>query len=114
MRPELTPTVARIVASAERAYTKPIKWFAIRQLFRYEKQQKGRLREHFQFNCDIFGENDKAADAEIVALLIDSLRSLGLTAEDFVLRLSSRQAWQGFFEARNPDASKAYEFYQIV
>ncbi len=114
MRPEMTPTVARMVATAERAYKKPIKWFAIPQLFRYEKQQKGRLREHFQFNCDIFGENDNAADAEIVALLIDSLRALGLTAEDFVLRLSSRQAWQRFFEARNQDASKAYEFYQVV
>lgn len=114
MRPEMTPTVARMVATAERNYKKPIKWFAIPQLFRYEKQQKGRLREHFQFNCDIFGENDNAADAEIVALLIDSLRALGLTAEDFVLRLSSRQAWQRFFEARSSDATKAYEFYQVV
>jgi histidyl-tRNA synthetase len=114
MRPELTPTVARMVATSERAYKKPIKWFALPQLFRYEKQQKGRLREHFQFNCDIFGESDTAADAEIIALLIDSLRSFDLTAEDFVLRLSSRQAWQGFYEARNPDASRAYEFYQVV
>ena len=114
MRPEMTPTVARMVATAERAYKKPIKWFSLPQLFRYEKQQKGRLREHFQLNCDIFGESDFSADAEIVALLIDVLRSLGLTSEDFVIRLSSRQAWQRFFAAREGDPTKAYDFYQVV
>ena len=114
LRPEMTPTVARMVASAERAYKKPIKWFSLPQLYRYEKQQKGRLREHFQLNADIFGETDVSADAEIVALLIDTLRSLGLTAEDFVIRLSSRQAWQRFFAARGGDPAKAYDFYQVV
>lgn len=114
LRPEMTPTLARMVAVAERHYRKPIKWFAIPQLFRYEKQQKGRLREHFQFNADIFGESDAAADAELVALLIDSLRVLGLTSEDFVVRLSSRRAWQGFFESHCTEASRAYEFYQVV
>jgi histidyl-tRNA synthetase len=114
LRPEMTPTVARMIAASERNYKKPVKWFAIPQLFRYEKQGKGRLREHFQLNCDIFGESDIAADAEVVALLIDSLRFLGLTDEDFVVRLSSRQAWERFFEARNGDPQRAYEFYQIV
>src|SRR5882757_4429098 len=114
LRPEMTPTLARMVAAHERNYKKPIKWFAIPQLFRYEKQQKGRLREHFQFNADIFGEADVAADAELIALLIDTLRSFGLTAEDFVIRLSSRNAWQDYFSARCPDPTKAYEFFQIV
>ncbi|MFM1768650.1 MAG: hypothetical protein RJA22_1179 [Verrucomicrobiota bacterium] len=114
LRPEMTPTLARMVAAHERNYRKPIKWFAIPQLFRYERAQKGRLREHFQFNADIIGEADPAADAEIISLLIDSLRTLGLTSDDFVLRLSSRQAWQQFFAARCPDAAKAYEFYQAI
>ena len=114
MRPEMTPTLARMVAASERSYKKPIKWYAIPQLFRYERQQKGRLREHFQFNADIIGENDPAADAELIALLIDSLRELGLTANDFVVRVSSRNAWQDFFDARCSDASKAYEFYQVI
>ncbi len=114
LRPEMTPTLARMIGAHERAYKKPIKWFAIPQLFRYERQQKGRLREHFQFNADIIGENDPAADAEIVALLIDSLRALRLTSEDFVIRLSSRQAWQQFFSQRCADASKAYDFYQVI
>ena len=107
MRPEMTPTLARMVAASERSYKKPIKWYAIPQLFRYERQQKGRLREHFQFNADIIGENDPAADAELIALLIDSLRELGLTANDFVVRVSSRNAWQDFFDARCSDASNS-------
>ncbi len=114
LRPEMTPTLARLVAGHERNYKKPIKWFAIPQLFRYERQQKGRLREHFQLNADIVGDADPAVDAELVALLIDTLRAFGLTAEDFVLRLSSRNAWQQFFLQRTSDQEKSYEFYQIV
>ncbi len=114
LRPEMTPTLARMVAAHERNYKKPIKWFAIPQLFRYERQQKGRLREHFQFNADIIGESDTAADSELIALLIDTLRSFGLTAEDFVIRLSSRNAWQDFFTRRHSDLAKAYEFYQVI
>ena len=114
LRPEMTPTLARMVAAHARHYKKPIKWFALPQLFRYERQQKGRLREHFQFNADIFGETDPAADAELIALLVDSLRTLKLTADDFVIRLSSRNAWHGFFTSRSGDPAKEYEFYQII
>ena len=114
LRPEMTPTVARMVAARERHYKKPIKWYSIPQLFRYERQQKGRLREHFQFNADIFGEADPAADAELIAMLIDLLRDFDLTAEDFVIRLSSRNAWQDFFNQNGGDESKAYDFYQAV
>src|SRR5882724_8422023 len=81
LRPEMTPTLARMIAAHERSYKKPIKWFALPQLFRYERQQKGRLREHFQLNADIIGETDAAADAELIALLIDTLRSFKLTSE---------------------------------
>ena len=114
LRPEMTPTLARMVAAHERNYKKPIKWFAIPQLFRYERQQKGRLREHFQFNADLIGETDPAADAELIALLIDLLRGFGLTAEDFVIRLSSRNAWQDFFKQGGGDSAHEYEFFQII
>lgn len=117
LRPEMTPTLARMVAAHERNYKKPIKWFAVPQLFRYERQQKGRLREHFQFNADVIGETDPAADAELIALLIDSLRSFGLTAEDFVIRLSSRNAWHDFYERGRTAASGGeheYEFFQAI
>ena len=114
LRPEMTPTLARMVATCERAYKKPLKWFALPQLFRYERQQKGRLREHFQFNADIVGESDPAADAELIALLIDTLRSFGLTERDFVIRLSSRNAWHDFFRERRGDAAQESAFYQVV
>jgi histidyl-tRNA synthetase len=120
LRPEMTPTLARMVAAHERNYKKPIKWFAIPQLFRYERQQKGRLREHFQFNADLLGETDPAADAELIALLIDTLRAFGLTEKDFVVRLSSRHAWQEFFEKGRrraeggTDTAAQYEFFQAI
>jgi len=114
LRPEMTPTLARMAAAHERQYKKPIKWFSIPQLFRYERQQKGRLREHFQLNADIIGEPAPAADAELIALLVDCLRALGLTKDDFVIRLSSRNAWQDFFSRQCPDPSRAYDFYQII
>jgi len=114
LRPEMTPTLARMVAAHERNYKKPVKWFAIPQLFRYERQQKGRLREHFQFNADLIGETDPAADAELIALLIDTLRAFGLTAEDFVIRLSSRNAWQEFFKHGGGDMAHEYAFFQII
>lgn len=114
LRPEMTPTLARMVGAHERAYKKPIKWFAIPQLFRYERQQKGRLREHFQFNADIIGETNPAADAELIALVIDTLRAFGLTSEDFVIRLSSRRAWQDYYQAHHGPAGKEYEFFQAI
>jgi histidyl-tRNA synthetase len=71
--------------------SKPIRWFSIPQLFRYERQQRGRLKEHFQWNVDIVGESGVAADVEVVAVGIDGLRALGLTSGDFVARVSDRR-----------------------
>src|SRR5918912_2855438 len=84
LRPEMTPTFARMVAAKANAMRKPIRWFSIPQLFRYERQQKGRLREHFQLNVDIVGEPDVTADAELLAVAIDITRELGLTSDDVV------------------------------
>ncbi len=114
LRPEMTPTVARMVAARERHYKKPLKWYSIPQLFRYERQQKGRLREHFQLNADIFGETNTAADAELIALLIDLLRAFGLSSEDFVIRLSSRNVWQDFYRRHGNSPDRAYDFFQVV
>ena len=76
----MTPTLARMVAERANGLKKPIRWFSIPQLFRYERQQRGRLREHFQLNCDLIGEPGPLADAEIIALGIDVMRALGLGA----------------------------------
>src|SRR5262249_25868044 len=97
LRPELTPTLARVVAAHEREFKKPLKWFSIGQFFRYEKQQRGRLREHFQLNCDVIGEKDLAADIELVSLGIDILRGFGFTEKDIVVRISDREFWTDFF-----------------
>jgi histidyl-tRNA synthetase len=94
LRPEMTPTLARMVAARAQGLKKPIRWFAIPQLFRYEKQQKGRLREHFQLNMDIIGEPGPLADTEIIAAAIDIQRSLGLGASDVRVRVSDRRVLQ--------------------
>jgi histidyl-tRNA synthetase len=90
LRPEMTPSLARILAARSRSLPKPIRWFTVPQLFRYERQQRGRLREHFQWNADVVGEAGVWADAEVVALAIDALRELGLEAHDFRARVSDR------------------------
>jgi histidyl-tRNA synthetase len=121
LRPEMTPTLARMVAAREREYKKPMKWFCMPNFFRHERQQRGRLREFYQLNCDIIGEASPAADAELVAVVIDMLRAFGLGEGDFVVRLSSRTAWQNFFRqnARRTDGAALtdadeYQFFQIV
>jgi histidyl-tRNA synthetase len=91
LRPEMTPTFARMVAARANALRKPVRWFSIPQLFRYERQQRGRLREHFQLNVDIVGESDVTADAELLAVAIDMLRGFGLTADDVRARVSDRR-----------------------
>ena len=114
LRPELTPTLARVIAAHEREFKKPLKWFSIGQFFRYEKQQRGRLREHFQLNCDIIGESDLAADIELVALCIDILRAFGFTEKDFVVRISDREFWTDFLREKDVPADRWDEFLQAV
>src|SRR5918912_1670851 len=96
LRPEMTPTLARMVAARAKALRKPVRWFSIPQLFRYERQQKGRLREHFQLNVDIIGEAGVTADAELLAVAIDTLRAFGLSRDDFVARVSDRRILQAY------------------
>jgi histidyl-tRNA synthetase len=91
LRPEMTPTLARMVGARAGGMRKPIKWFSMPQLFRYERQQRGRLREHFQLNLDIIGEPGVGADVELLAAAIDTLRAFGLTESDFVARVSDRR-----------------------
>jgi histidyl-tRNA synthetase len=114
IRPEMTPTLARMVIARDRDYKKPLRWFSASQFFRYEKQQKGRLREFCQLNCDIVGEGSIAADAEMLALTIDLLRAFGLTEADFVLRVSDREAWLAFLRAKGIDDNRAGDFLPII
>jgi histidyl-tRNA synthetase len=91
LRPEMTPTLARMVAARANGLKKPIRWFSIPQLFRYERQQRGRLREHFQLNCDLIGEPGPLGDAEVIALAIDVMRAFGLGPKDVRVRVSDRR-----------------------
>ena len=114
LRPEMTPTLARMVAARERDFKKPLKWFCVPQFFRYEKQQRGRLREFYQLNCDILGDASPAADAELLAVLIDMLRVFGLGAEDFVVRISDRRAWTQFATTRGVAAERVPDFLAVI
>jgi len=97
LRPEMTPTVARMIGARAGALRKPIRWFSVPQLFRYERTQRGRLREHFQWNVDIVGEADIAADAEVLATALDALVALGLSASDVVARFNDRRLLEWLF-----------------
>jgi len=114
LRPELTPTLARVIAAHEREFKKPLKWFSIGEFYRYEKQQRGRLREHFQLNCDIIGEASLAADVELVALCIDVLRSFGFNEKDFVVRISDRDFWTGFLREKDVSPERWDELLQAI
>jgi len=98
LRPEMTPTLARMVASQHRNYRKPIKWFSVPRLFRYERPQKGRHREHYQWNCDIVGEKSPMAEAELIGVLCLGLSLLGLGPKDVVVKVSDRSWWDAFLE----------------
>jgi histidyl-tRNA synthetase len=114
MRPELTPTLARVIAAHEREFKKPLKWFSIPQCFRYEKQQRGRLREHFQLNCDIIGDQSSGADVELIALCIDLLKEVGLAADDFVVRISDRAAWDRFLPDFGIGPEQKADFLNVI
>lgn len=99
LRPEMTPTVCRMVGDRAGALKRPIKWFSIAEFYRYERAQKGRLRAFNQFNADIFGESGPEAEIELIALLIQCLAGFGLTKDDFYIRLSDRDLWFFYLEA---------------
>jgi histidyl-tRNA synthetase len=98
LRPEMTPSFARMVSARARSLRIPVRWFSIPQLFRYERPQKGRLREHFQLNVDIVGEPPPAPDAELLACGIDIMRTLGLTHEDVEARVSDRKLLNAYLQ----------------
>lgn len=114
LRPEMTPTLARMIAATHREFKKPIKWFCLPQMFRYERPQRGRLREHYQFNADIIGEESLAADVELIALCVDILRAFGFTAEDVVVRISDREFWIDFLRMQNVPEEQWQEMLQAI
>ncbi len=106
LRPELTPTVCRMVGAKASALKRPVKWFNIGEFFRYERAQKGRQRSFFQLNADIFGEAGPEAEIELIALLIQCFTAFGLGAQDFKVRLSDRDLWFYYLQALGLEAAR--------
>ena len=114
LRPEMTPTLARMAAAKANALRKPIRWFSMPQLFRYERQQRGRLREHFQLNVDIIGEADVTADAELLAVAIEVMRGCGLTSQDVRARVSDRRLLRALLAALGVDDAATPAVFAVV
>lgn len=115
LRPEMTPTLARMLIAKSREFRKPIKWFSVAPFFRYEKQQSGRLREFLQLNCDLIGDASPGADAEMLALLIETMRAFGLKSSDIVVRVSDRRVWMDFLAGRGvSDQAQTNEVLSII
>jgi histidyl-tRNA synthetase len=91
LRPEFTPTLARMIAARQASLPEPIRWFNVSRCFRYERAQKGRLREFFQWNVDLLGVEGEIADAECISIAVDLVRSLGLTPQDVQVKINDRR-----------------------
>ncbi|MFW5887430.1 MAG: histidine--tRNA ligase, partial [Bacteriovoracia bacterium] len=115
IRPEMTPTLARMVAQVHKQETKPIRWYAIPNLMRYEQPQKGRLREHWQFNCDIFGAPGRMGELEILQLAIVLMQNFGATSEHFSILLNDREIVDTVFKRLlNLSDAQTYALYKVV
>ena len=114
LRPELTPTLARMVSKVQNQVSKPMKWFSIPRCMRYEKPQKGRLREFFQFNVDILGEEGEMADLEIISVAIDCLLKLGLSKADFVVKINNRDFAAEYFIENGIIKENTDALYKVI
>lgn len=114
LRPEMTPSLARVLGERSRAMPKPIRWFSIPQLFRYERQQRGRLREHFQWNVDLLGADGVEADAEVLAVALDGLRELGLGRDDLRARVSDRRLLAALLASLGVPEASLLATYAVV
>lgn len=114
IRPEMTPTLARMVAGKQKELIKPIRWFSIPNLWRYEKPQKGRLREHYQLNVDIFGIDTIIADFEIISLLRDILLEFGAKEYMFKVKLGNRKLVEDFFDYIKLNPKQAYSVIKAI
>ncbi|MBC75268.1 MAG: histidine--tRNA ligase [Halobacteriovoraceae bacterium] len=115
IRPEMTPTVARMVAQIAKQASKPIRWYSIPNLMRYEKPQRGRLREHWQFNVDIFGAPENLGEIEVLSVVSQLLESFGATKEMFGIQLNDRKIVDYIFnEIIAVDSEISYRLYKII
>jgi len=114
LRPEMTPTVARLVAQKERELTFPLRWYSIPNLFRYEKPQRGRLREHWQLNVDLFGIDSNDADTEIINVAYKIMHEFGAQDSDFVVKVNNRKLMNDLYSKFSLDADSSYKVSKVI
>ncbi len=114
LRPEMTPTVARMVAQKQRDLVFPLRWYSIPNLFRYEKPQKGRLREHWQLNVDIFGVESNYADIEIITIAHRIMKGFGAKDDDFVIKINNRKIINALYKKFDLDEEKSHKVSKII
>lgn len=114
IRPEMTPTLARMICAKAHSLPRPIKWFSTPRLCRAERPQRGRLREFFQWNIDIVGTDDVVSDAECIFVILDFFRQIGLTPADVVLKINSRSLLAALLSARGFEPSRHQEIYTVL
>lgn len=114
LRPEMTPTVARLVAAKKNDLSFPLRWYSIPNLFRYEKPQRGRLREHWQLNVDLFGVTSAEADLEIITVAYQIMKRFGATDENFVIRINSRKILNDFYKYFSLTDEQSYRIAKAI
>ena len=114
LRPEMTPTVARMVAKKRRELAFPLRWYSLPNLFRYERPQKGRLREHWHLNADIFGVKGIEAEVEIISLGYQIMKKLGAQDDDFVIKINSRKLTDALMKFFNLAEEKSYQLSKLI
>lgn len=114
LRPEMTPTVARMVAKKSKELKFPLRWFSIPNVFRYERPQKGRLREHWQLNVDIFGADSLFAEVELIHMAYDILKEFGLTDSQFVIKINNRKLLNSYFDATSLSENQKHDVIKLL
>jgi len=114
LRPEMTPSVARLIAGKRKSMSFPKKWFSIPNVFRYERPQRGRLREHWQLNADIFGTAGPEADIEMISLAVHIFDQFGIARKNYQIEINDRQALNDFLQQHNIPEQKHAEVIRLL
>ncbi|MFO0718854.1 MAG: histidine--tRNA ligase [Candidatus Paceibacterota bacterium] len=114
LRPEMTPTVARMVAAKKRELSYPLRWYSIPNLFRYEQPQRGRLREHWQLNVDIFGVENNEAEKEILVVAHRLMKNFGAKDSDFEIRINDRRIMNALYEKFELSEEEIYKVSKAI
>jgi histidyl-tRNA synthetase len=114
LRPEMTPTIARMIAAREKELTFPLRWYSIPNLFRYEKPQRGRLREHWQLNIDLFGVESNEADAEVISVAHQVLKDFGASDDMFTVRINNRKLINALYQKFELNEEESYKTSKLL